>query len=200
MTEWEKDEYADVIGEKQLYVSHGGHCLSYENTESGLKVSIPADLQGKHEEADTVIARHVKLLCGKSILVRSSDTDVLIILLALVGRLALKDVKMDYGSGNTRRYIDVSGIAENLNKTSPCFTDALLGFHALTGCYFTSSFNRKGKIQPFKRLESDHEYVNPMCTLSTTDVDVDGLTKYVALLYHCDTSNENDDGDIRAHY
>ena len=96
--------------------------MSYENTESGLKVSIPADLQGKHEEADTVIAHHGKVLCGKSILVRSSDTDVLIILLALVGRLALKDVKMDYGSGNTRRYIGVSGIAENLDKTSPCLT------------------------------------------------------------------------------
>ena len=134
----------------------------------------------------------MKLLCGKSILVRSSDTDVLIILIALVGRMSVKDVIMDFGSGNTRRYIDISGIAENLNKTSPCLPEALLGFHALTGCDFTSSFNRKGKIQPFKRLELQLEHVNPMCTLSTTDVDMGGLTKYVASLYRCDTSDIDD--------
>ena len=64
----------------------------------------------------TLIARHVKLLCGKIILVRSSDTDVLIILIALVGSMSVKDVMMDFGYGNTRRYIDISGIAENLIK------------------------------------------------------------------------------------
>ena len=29
---------------------------------------------------------------------------------------------MDFGSGNTRWYIDIFGIAENLNRTSPCLS------------------------------------------------------------------------------
>ena len=183
------NNYENVIGDNLLYVSHGGHCLTYKTSESGLEINTPADFQGKHEEADTLLARHARLLCGKSMLVRSSDTDVLIILIALVGRLSMNDVFMDFGAGNTRRYINISGIAEALNNKTPNITEALLGFHALTGCDYTSSFHRKGKIQPFKRLESQNEHVGPMCTLSTNDVDESGIVKYVASLYRCDTSD-----------
>ena len=122
-------------------------------------------------------------------LVRSPDTDVLIILIALVGRLSAQNVIVDFGYGNTRRFISISGIFETLNKTSPGLTIALLGFHALTGCDYTSSFNRRGKMQPFKRLESQHEYIPALFSLSTNEVDVNGVTKFVASLYRCDTSD-----------
>ena len=150
MTEWKKFEYSQVIGDKVLYVSHGGICLRYANCENGFEIDAPEQFQGRHEEAETLIALHAKQLCGKSLLVRSSDTDVLIILIALlISRLSTQNVIVDFGYGNTRRFISISGIVETLNKTSPGLTIALLGSHALTGCEYTSSFNRKGKMQPF---------------------------------------------------
>ena len=192
MTEWKKIEYSQVIGDRVLFVSHGGNCLRYANSENGFEIDAPEQFQGRHEEADTLIALHAKQLCEKSLLVRSSDTDVLIILIALVCRLSAQNVIVDFGHGNTRRFISVSGIVETLNKTSPGLTIALLGFHALTGCDYTSSFNRKGKIQPFKRLESQHEYIPALFSLSTNEVDVNGVTKFVASLYRCDTSDIDD--------
>ena len=44
-------------------------------------------------------------------------------------------------------------------------------------------------MEPFKRLESQHEYIPALFSLSTNEVDVNGVTKFVASLYRCDTSD-----------
>ena len=62
---------------------------------------------------------------------------------------------MDCGSGNTRRYIDISSIATELEAKQPGFAAAQPGLHAFTGCDFTSAFYRKGKVKPFEILAED---------------------------------------------
>ena len=57
---------------------------------------------------------------------------------------------MDYGFGNTRRLIDASAIAKILESNHPGLCEALIPFHALTGCDFTSAFYQKGKALPFQ--------------------------------------------------
>ena len=47
-----------------------------------LIVEEPADFQGQHEEADTLIPFHTFKINGK-VVIRSSDTDVVVILVAL---------------------------------------------------------------------------------------------------------------------
>ena len=54
---------------------------------------------------------------------------------------------MDYGSGNNRRYIDVSHLAARLEEKQPGLTEAMIGLHALTGYDFTLSCT-KGKVKP----------------------------------------------------
>jgi hypothetical protein len=49
-------------------------------------VSSPSHLQGDHEEADTLIAFHMANLCEEDVVVRASDTDVLVILIGAIGR------------------------------------------------------------------------------------------------------------------
>ena len=47
----------------------------------------PENLQGEHEETDTLVALHASTTV-ESIIVRAPDTDIVVILLSLLGRMA----------------------------------------------------------------------------------------------------------------
>lgn len=150
-----------MLNEKVLLASHGGKCYRYAcatnnmETTTAVTVEQPVELQGKHEEADTLIALHVSNLAG-NVVVRASDTDVLVILLAIKNDDDMeRHVFMDCGSGNCRRLIDVAKIQSSLEEKQPGFCSALPGLHALSGCDFTASFYGKGKLKPFEILEND---------------------------------------------
>ena len=73
-------------------------------------------------------------------MVQASDTDVLVILVGMIGRDSAEDVAVNYrrvimdcGSGNTRRYIDVSSIQAKLEVQRPGSSTVLIGLHAFTG-------------------------------------------------------------------
>ena len=73
-------------------------------------------LQCQHEEADALLAFHANTISSRNILVRSTDTDNLIILLGHSGRSEGINIILDYGSGNYRRYIGVSKLAVILEE------------------------------------------------------------------------------------
>ena len=148
MNEWGKDHYHHIFKGKTVFVSHGGECQQYiPDDVQHITVTKPANLQGNHEEADTLIAFHVANITASHIVVRASDTDVLVILIGALGWQrpevrTMASVIMDCGMGNTRRYINVSNITNALQETNPRLPRALPGFHAFTGCDFTSAFYR----------------------------------------------------------
>ena len=107
------------------------------NKDNVLQIEEPNHLHCRHEEADTLIAFHANNISTGNILVRFTDTDVFIILLGLYGRSEGINIIMDYGSGNHRRYIDVTKLADILEKKQTGITEALIGLHALTGYDFT---------------------------------------------------------------
>ena len=129
--------------------------MMHSNNDHDLVITEPDYFQSRHDEADTLVAYHANKAHEGSILVRSTDTDVLVILIGIAGRSRRRNRIIDYGSGNHRRYIDVSNIAAILNEKQDGVTEALRGMHALTGCDFTSCFFRKGKLKPFQRLVAD---------------------------------------------
>ena len=101
MQEWKKPQYGSILGRKTLHVSHGGMCMRMKNNDDDLlQVEEPNHLQCRHEEADTLIAFHANSSSSSNILERSTDTDVLIILLGLSRRSEGINIIMDYGSGN----------------------------------------------------------------------------------------------------
>ena len=189
MEEWKKPQYGSILGSKTVYVSHGGICIKMSNTEEVLEIEEPNHLQCEHEEADTLLAFHTSSISSGNILVRSTDTDVLIILLGLSGRSEGMNIILDYGSGNHRRYIDVSNLAMVLEEKQPGVTAALIGLHALTGCDFTSCFFRKRRVRPFQRLEADPDHVKALQSFTTEEVDIQGVTSFVCLLYGFKTAN-----------
>lgn len=163
MKEWQEDHYGPILVNKTLVVSHGGNCIRLTFDELDLKMNVehPANLQGSHEEADTLLAFHVSSITGAAV-IRASDTDVLIILLGMIGRhltslrpSTYSHIIMDCGSGNSRHHINVSSIASALETKQRGLAAAMPGLHAFTGSDFTSAFYRKGKIKPLEILEKD---------------------------------------------
>ena len=75
MKEWQKDHYGAVIGKWMVIASHGGNCicLEYNQISRQMTVNSPNSLQGKHEEADILLAFHAANVAG-SVLVRALDT------------------------------------------------------------------------------------------------------------------------------
>ena len=82
-------------------VEHGVTCMMmHNNNDHDLVITEPDYLQRRHEEAVTLVAFHANQAHEGSILVRSTDTDVLVILIGLAGRSRRCSSTLDYGSGN----------------------------------------------------------------------------------------------------
>ena len=59
------------------------------------------------------------------------------------------------GTGNNKRYIDVTKIHDELGEL---LAKSLIGFHAFTGCDFNPAFFNKGKKGPFTLLKKNVEF------------------------------------------
>ena len=134
--EWEKDEYAGMINRKTLVVGIEDHAYQFIVEDGTIQRTLIPELASDQEEADTRLTLHAKHISDSgvfsNIVVRSNDTDVLIILLTHAENMAAH-IWMDAGlnKNNSRRYIDVSKLALQLGSK---LCAALPGFHAFTGC------------------------------------------------------------------
>lgn len=152
LAEPQKEQYGTIIREKTIYISNGGTCVRLKNTSGQLKVTRPEAMQGQHEEADTLIAFHAGRTERGTVMVGSSDTDVVVVLTSLAARKPDLSIIMDYGTSNNRRFIDISTISAELEKKQSGLSDALTGLHSLTGCDFTSSFIEKERRNHWRYL------------------------------------------------
>ena len=146
--EWRKQHYYTILEGKVLFVSYGGECYQYIPNQGDESISVeePSYLRGNHEEADTLIAFHAAQITG-DIVVRASDTDVLIILIGFLGEQCPEErssrkIFMDCGVGNHRRLIDICKIVSSLEGLKPGLSKAMPAYHAFTGCDYTSAFYR----------------------------------------------------------
>ena len=87
MNEWNKKMYGSILQIKTVFVSHSVKCFEYKvNSHNNiLETKKLIYLQGQHEEADTIIAFHVKYVTG-NVPVRSTNTYDLVIFPVLVVR------------------------------------------------------------------------------------------------------------------
>jgi hypothetical protein len=109
-------------------------------------------LKSNHDEADTRLILHVlheyQILHLNRILVKSVDTDVLILLIYYYSEyIKATDLKerflfMELGHGNKKRVISISEIVQTLgNQICKC----LPAMHVLTGCDTTNALFKIGK-------------------------------------------------------
>ena len=170
-------------------VTHEEQSLQYTITETGtVECSEVPELVCSHVEADTRLAYHLSVLAnavpGQNVVIRATDADIIVNLL-YDARCVNTNVWMDVGhsSLNTRRFIHITALADHLG---PCLCKALPGYHSLTGCDYTSSFFRKGKVKPLKVAEKNPLHLEGLGNIgeTTTFDDSDSLLeKYVCSLY-----------------
>ena len=113
-------------------------------------------LYSTHEEADSRIFHHINTLPKpSSVVIMTVDTYILVI--AVWCRIRIEAelkiwMEARFQANNTLRYISVDQMCYDLGEK---LFKALPAYHAFTGSDYSASFSRKGKREPFKKLERD---------------------------------------------
>jgi uncharacterized protein YbdZ (MbtH family) len=183
----------------ELFVTNKDKCFKICSV-SDVAVVIVEELQElecDHEEAGTRMFVHAHHAAESvdTVVIKSPDTDVLVIALASQPSINAKLV-FDTGTGNNQRRIDISKVAACLG---PLWCKAIVGFHIFTGnntcmiillqvvsyicksvtsiryillffflvlgCDSTSAFFGKGKVRAFKVARKSEEFAEAFATL-----------------------------------
>jgi hypothetical protein len=190
LKEWQSQDYLDRLRNRIVYFVCGEFCYRLQNENgAGITVTPIESLHSSQEEADTRIILHCmytaqSMAPNDTIVVRSPDTDVFIILLSYSFDICCQ-VLFDTGNGNTRRLLSINSIASTLDAET---VRALPAFHAFTGCDCTSAFVRRGKKGPFKVMTSNRQFINVFCQVGLTanplDVNIlNDLERFVCCMY-----------------
>ncbi|KAK5637859.1 hypothetical protein RI129_000142 [Pyrocoelia pectoralis] len=191
ISNWASQEMAPFIGNTIINLSYD-KCYSYKVQNNVVKMEENYELScDDHEEADTKIVRHVCKIdndFATNVLIKSCDTDVLIITLGNMDHLQCNSLTifMEYGNNNKRRLINISQLSTELG---PKVCSSLPGFHALTGCDYNPSFFKKGKKRPFHILKANEDYQKAFTNLGSAHVtgsryeDFVLLEKFVCEMY-----------------
>ena len=163
-------------------------------TTSGVDVLSPSPLETEgltacnHEEADTRMFIHVKHASArglKKVLIRTVDTDVVILAIAYARKLELQELWIAFGVGNHFRYLPITKITTSLTQQQ---CEALPFFHAVTRCDTVSYFAGKGKKTAFQAWKSNPEVTeifrvlpSPQDTVSEEQCRV--LERFVVVMY-----------------
>ena len=151
-----------------------------------VKFSELPQLCSNQEETDTRVVlylHHTVNLGYKNAVVRTPDTDVLVILLYHAHTITLT-IYLDSGSGKHRKVINLSNLAGSLGES---YCETLLGFSVFTEEDCNSSFKWKGKVAPLKRLEENpriHKCFRQLGDDQNVNADVlKEVEKFTCLMY-----------------
>ena len=117
------------------------------------------------------------------VMIRSVDTDVVVIAVAKFRYISLSELWIDFGVGKHLKYLPAHDISRSIGKEK---SQALLAFSSFTGCDETSSFAHYGKKKAWGALDDVTEAFKALSNASTVNV-VDEvmpiLERYVTIMY-----------------
>ena len=165
----------------QLYMSKEDWCVLVTAEETRLI----EELASSHEEADFRLMVHAShsLLSGLRTIIRSpsGDTDILIMAISLFATEKTM-LLIDSGTGTNQKIFHLKDISIDEDERK-----ALIGFHAFTGCDYSSSFFRKGKPTCWKLMLTKARFIKAMQAIGENEHPDgplhDELVKYVCALY-----------------
>ena len=153
-----------------------------------------------HEEADTRLllhAAHAAATGCQRAMVRTVDTDVVVLCTALFTQTNLEEIWIAFGTGKHFRLIPVHAIAKSLG---PEKSMSLLMLHAFTGCDQTSFFIHKGKKTAWATSKVFPEVHGAFAALLTAPPSEEELRthfpiieRFVVLMYDRTSSSESVD-------
>ena len=149
--EFEDQIYSPIIGTKVFYC--------YFVVDGTLKVEIEDAMYGCHSEADTRVmlhAKHADQYQGGNIVIRVNDTNIAVICATNAKHLERSRIWIDagYNKDNSRAYIDMTTLSKDIKNI-----EALAAIYAFTGCDYSPSFHRKGKVTRMKLMDRYPKFV-----------------------------------------
>ena len=166
---------------------------------SGTADRLQSDLQNispcNHHDADGRMFLHVSDASREGhskVMVRTVDSDVVVIAISIFERLGLQELWIDFGTGKNRQFIPVHTVAQNLGPQK-CHTLPL--FHAYTGCVTTSPFFGIGKRTAWATWEAFPQITHTLTVLMAhpEDLSIDcihmELLERFTILMYAKTSN-----------
>jgi len=141
-----------------------------------------------HEEADKRILLHVKHASKnslKKVMIRTVDTDVVVLAIACLQKLDLEELWIAFGVGKHLRYLPIHNIRQVLTQEQ---CEGLPFFHALTGCDNVSYFSGKGKKTAFQAWTCFPETTEVFKSLSSpihtvNEVQMNTLERFIVIMY-----------------
>ena len=132
---WRTFKTAQLHGILEMYVTSKEQChVLSPGTSAGdvVQCNECVELESDHEEADTRLLLHAKhaLNTCDSVTIRSPDTDVFIISIAMQQNLGPKDLFLTTGTGTRCRTIRINAVVDALGEK---LCQCLPGFHAYSG-------------------------------------------------------------------
>ncbi|KAJ8666349.1 hypothetical protein QAD02_008011, partial [Eretmocerus hayati] len=175
--EWAKDEYAEILGERKVYINYES-CFEFAVVGGKVhRTNMPHLSCPDHEEADTKLVFHAcQVPASSRVVIRCSDTDVLIIMLGNMDHLN-DDVQvwLDFGTGEARKAINVTDLRNSMGE----ICNALPGIHAFTGNDHNPCFYGMYRTKPLNMLinlsKTDPTYMKALTALGD-----DGIPKHLA--------------------
>ena len=97
-------------------------------------------------------------------MIRTVDTDVMIIAISMFQHLGISELWIAFGTGKNFRYVPIHDIVKELGPTK---ARSLIAFHAFTGCDQTSSFAGIGKNTEWATWKVYDEITSAFVALSS---------------------------------
>ncbi len=184
------------VSEKKVYTNKGENVVT-TTTDIDMQNLSPCN----HEEADSRIcihAQHISANGYDSIMIRTIDSDIVVLVVSVYHELGIDKVWVAYNTGVHFSYIAIHEIAASIGPNK-CI--ALPFFHALTGTDTTSAFQYKGKQTAWETWKSypgvtNHFQLLPRNPGSIPEDTMRELQCFVILLYD-HTGNEGDFHKVR---
>jgi len=144
-----KDELFNFLSEQLAELTTGAKYHLFTTKASHVLSNRPSDVLTmspcQHEEADTRMMLHLQHAAEQGhakAYLRTVDTDVVVQTVYHFNQLKMSEIWIGFGSGKAFKEIPIHHICEQLG---PPRCEALLFFHAFTGCDVTSSMFGIGK-------------------------------------------------------
>ena len=185
---WSSDDVAYLFEDKVLYVTEGDRCFSFRSVDGRTVKLEENDLMNHFEEADHRMFHHVNsIITPANVVIRAQDSDIGVIALGVFHCLQ-NDLNLWIEVGlftdNTLEYINVNELYMFLGRK---LCQALPAFYIFTGSDYTAAFHGRGKIRPFKLLETGDEFQEAFASIGSSETVPESMVqvieKFVCQMY-----------------
>lgn len=184
---WKQDIFATKLQSKSVVIVVEGTAYKlYSDDGKTVQETEIYPLKSNQEETDhrqIVYIEYAEKEGYDYVRVKGIDSDMFFILLHYANMLKIR-VIYDTGTGNNKKLLDITEMAENFTQQ---YCTAYMCLHIFTGCDSTSHFKGIGKERPIKKVQKMPKFISVLSKLGDSwDVSkdlLDALDEFTCAMY-----------------